>query len=221
MSTARTRMPRSRSFAEHHARDGGERAAVGLDEVLDALVERRVGTLLYQADLHPPGVLCPRCGWMGAAGESCPFDSAGWSPREHPRGRRPIGREPVRRDPPVAGSARPGSLRGHRRDAAVLRRRATRADGRILRTAWMQAGMCTGRDRRHRGPIPKPSTSHSRSLCSARVSDPVGLSLEPGDGRARGRSTARQDPPEKAHPGSSTNRRSRRRRRAGSRGAPS
>jgi len=60
---------------EHHAREGGKRAAVGLEQVLLALVERRVGTLLYRADLHPPGVLCTRCGWMGIAGESCPVDS--------------------------------------------------------------------------------------------------------------------------------------------------
>ncbi len=66
---------------EHHARDGGERAAVGLDEVLLALVERRVGTLLYQAELCPSGVLCPRCGWMGVAGESCPGDGAPLEPR--------------------------------------------------------------------------------------------------------------------------------------------
>ncbi len=66
---------------EHHGRDGGERAAAGLEEVLRALVERRVGTLLYQADLRPSGVLCPRCGWMGAAGESCPLDGAPLEPR--------------------------------------------------------------------------------------------------------------------------------------------
>ncbi|HMD56950.1 MAG TPA: Vms1/Ankzf1 family peptidyl-tRNA hydrolase [Solirubrobacteraceae bacterium] len=61
---------------EHHARDGGKRAAVGLEQVLDALVERRVGTLLYLANLHPSGVLCPRCGWMGVTGDSCPVDGS-------------------------------------------------------------------------------------------------------------------------------------------------
>jgi peptide subunit release factor 1 (eRF1) len=59
---------------EHLARDGGALAAAGLDEVLAALVERRVATLLYQADLQAPGVLCPSCGWMGSGGESCPVD---------------------------------------------------------------------------------------------------------------------------------------------------
>ena len=66
---------------EHQGRDGGERAAAGLEEVLAALVERRVGTLLYQADLQTSGVRCPRCGWMGAAGESCPLDGAALEPR--------------------------------------------------------------------------------------------------------------------------------------------
>jgi len=58
---------------EHLGR-GEERAAAGLEDVLLALLERRVGTLLYQADLQVPGVLCTRCGWMGADGESCPLD---------------------------------------------------------------------------------------------------------------------------------------------------
>jgi peptide chain release factor subunit 1 len=70
-------------FREHHARDGGERAAAGLEEVLNALVERRVGTLLYQAALQRSGVLCPRCNWMGAAGESCPLDGAPLEPRKN------------------------------------------------------------------------------------------------------------------------------------------
>jgi peptide chain release factor subunit 1 len=60
---------------EHHGQDDG-RAAVGLEQVLGALVERRVATLLYQADLQTTGVLCPRCGWMGVAGESCPLDGS-------------------------------------------------------------------------------------------------------------------------------------------------
>jgi len=59
---------------EHLARDGDARAAAGLDEVLAALVERRVGKLFFQADLQAPGVLCPSCGWMGSTGESCPVD---------------------------------------------------------------------------------------------------------------------------------------------------
>ncbi len=66
---------------EHRERDGGERAAAGLEEVLNALLERRVLTLLYRAELERPGVLCPRCGWMGASGEACPLDGGPLEPR--------------------------------------------------------------------------------------------------------------------------------------------
>jgi peptide subunit release factor 1 (eRF1) len=59
---------------EHHARDGDGRAAVGLEAVLLALVERRVRTLLYDAGLQPAGVHCPRCGWMGVEADRCPVD---------------------------------------------------------------------------------------------------------------------------------------------------
>ncbi|HTU80145.1 MAG TPA: Vms1/Ankzf1 family peptidyl-tRNA hydrolase [Solirubrobacteraceae bacterium] len=59
---------------EHRARDEGQLAAIGLEDVLEALVERRVAALLYRADLSLPGVLCPRCGWMGTGGEACPLD---------------------------------------------------------------------------------------------------------------------------------------------------
>jgi peptide chain release factor subunit 1 len=59
---------------EHLAREGAARAAAGLDAVLEALVERRVATLFFDAGLQAPGVLCPSCGWMGSTGESCPVD---------------------------------------------------------------------------------------------------------------------------------------------------
>jgi peptide subunit release factor 1 (eRF1) len=60
------------TLREHLARH--DRAAAGLPAVLEALVERRVATLLYDDDLHSPGVICPRCGWMGLEGELCPVD---------------------------------------------------------------------------------------------------------------------------------------------------
>jgi peptide subunit release factor 1 (eRF1) len=60
----------------HCAHQGDQRAAVGLEQVLLALEERRVGTLFYEANLDAAGVLCPRCGWIGAGGESCPLDGA-------------------------------------------------------------------------------------------------------------------------------------------------
>ncbi len=66
---------------EHLARDGGKLAAIGLEQVLSALVERRVNTLLYEEDLQSPGVLCPQCGWLGLAGESCPVDGTTLQPR--------------------------------------------------------------------------------------------------------------------------------------------
>jgi peptide subunit release factor 1 (eRF1) len=59
---------------EHLGREGDARAAAGLDAVLEALVERRVAKLFFDAGLQAPGVLCPSCGWMGIAGESCPVD---------------------------------------------------------------------------------------------------------------------------------------------------
>jgi len=68
-------------LAEQRARDGGERAAAGLEAVLDALAQRRVATLLYQVDLQRAGVRCPRCGWMGASGQACPLDGGQLEPR--------------------------------------------------------------------------------------------------------------------------------------------
>ncbi|MFI5037564.1 MAG: Vms1/Ankzf1 family peptidyl-tRNA hydrolase [Solirubrobacterales bacterium] len=59
---------------EHQGRDGDARAAAGLQDVLHALVERRVHALLYESDLSAAGVLCPRCGWMDVDGERCPVD---------------------------------------------------------------------------------------------------------------------------------------------------
>jgi peptide chain release factor subunit 1 len=59
---------------EHHARNGDRRAAIGLEAVLEALLERRVRALLYEKGLRAEGVLCPRCGWMGIERERCPLD---------------------------------------------------------------------------------------------------------------------------------------------------
>lgn len=67
---------------EHLGREGDALAAAGLDAVLAALVERRVGALFYEAGLHDPGVRCPRCGWMGAGGDRCPVDGGPLERRE-------------------------------------------------------------------------------------------------------------------------------------------
>jgi peptide chain release factor subunit 1 len=50
------------------------RAATGLDDVLRALNERRVETLVLDEQFSAPGVSCPECGWLGAAGRTCPVD---------------------------------------------------------------------------------------------------------------------------------------------------
>jgi peptide chain release factor subunit 1 len=53
----------------------GGRAALGLDEVLPALNERRVECLLLDERFAAPGTGCPECGWLGPDGErTCPVD---------------------------------------------------------------------------------------------------------------------------------------------------
>jgi len=50
------------------------RGAAGLDDVLEALNERRVETLLYSEGFAAPGVACRRDGWLGSSGKRCPLD---------------------------------------------------------------------------------------------------------------------------------------------------
>jgi peptide chain release factor subunit 1 len=51
------------------------RAAIGLDDVLRTLNERRVETLVADERYSAEGTCCPSCGWLGPAGErSCPVD---------------------------------------------------------------------------------------------------------------------------------------------------
>jgi peptide chain release factor subunit 1 len=53
----------------------GGRAALNLDEVLQALNERRVECLLLDERFAAPGTSCPECGWLGPGGErTCPVD---------------------------------------------------------------------------------------------------------------------------------------------------
>jgi len=59
------------------------RTAVGLQAVLRALVERRVESLLYDVGFDAPGVVCPRCGWMGIEGERCPVGGEQLHEREN------------------------------------------------------------------------------------------------------------------------------------------
>nr|WP_246345354.1 hypothetical protein [Conexibacter arvalis] len=50
----------------------GERAAGGLPAVLEALSERRVELLLYEAGFSSPGYVCPQSGWLGVGPDACP-----------------------------------------------------------------------------------------------------------------------------------------------------
>jgi peptide chain release factor subunit 1 len=51
------------------------RAAIGLEDALRALNERRVETLVADERYSAEGSCCPSCGWLGPAGErSCPID---------------------------------------------------------------------------------------------------------------------------------------------------
>jgi len=53
----------------------GDGAAVGLDDVLSALVERRVDTLLVSDGFEAPGWHCSSCGFLTTRGPSCPVCS--------------------------------------------------------------------------------------------------------------------------------------------------
>jgi peptide chain release factor subunit 1 len=63
---------------EHEALDRlGERGASGIEEVLWALNERRVETLVLDEQFSGvAGVQCMECGWLGLAGETCPADGS-------------------------------------------------------------------------------------------------------------------------------------------------
>lgn len=53
----------------------GANGVRGIADVLPALYERRVGTLLIEPGLEYPGVVCPRCRWaMAEERGSCPVD---------------------------------------------------------------------------------------------------------------------------------------------------
>jgi peptide chain release factor subunit 1 len=59
----------------HEGVSRGGRGAAGLEDVLEALNERRVETLLVAQGLTAPGCTCPQCGWVGPLdGGACPAD---------------------------------------------------------------------------------------------------------------------------------------------------
>jgi peptide chain release factor subunit 1 len=61
---------------------GPGRAASGLPQVLSAVHEQRVETLLVEAGFAESGVRCPTCGWLGADGAAaaCPADGSATEP---------------------------------------------------------------------------------------------------------------------------------------------
>jgi peptide chain release factor subunit 1 len=62
---------------------GGPRpAAARIADVLVALNERRVETLVIAAGTTAGGRECPQCGWLGVAGETCPADGTPTIARE-------------------------------------------------------------------------------------------------------------------------------------------
>jgi peptide subunit release factor 1 (eRF1) len=53
----------------------GGRAVAGLSDVLTAVHERRIDTLVIQEGFTAKGTRCPQCGWMGvSASGQCPAD---------------------------------------------------------------------------------------------------------------------------------------------------
>lgn len=57
-------------------------SAVGLDEVLEALNERRVGTLIVAHAYAAPGFQCPSCDRLATSSNPCPLDGAAPEHRE-------------------------------------------------------------------------------------------------------------------------------------------
>ena len=62
---------------------GGPRpAAARIADVLEALNQRRVETLVIAAGTTAPGRECAQCGWLGVGGETCPADGTATVSRE-------------------------------------------------------------------------------------------------------------------------------------------
>jgi hypothetical protein len=59
-----------------HDATGRGGGAVGLEETLKALNEKRVGSLYYCDHVQPAGVICPSCNWLGTRGPHCPIDGS-------------------------------------------------------------------------------------------------------------------------------------------------
>jgi peptide chain release factor subunit 1 len=106
------------------ARGDGEqaRAVAGIAEVLEALLERRVETLLLTADFHAAGTRCPQCGRLYRFDvSSCPIDGTATAPVDDLR--EPMIAAAVRQDATVLVFDDPGPTLAapERRVGALLR----------------------------------------------------------------------------------------------------
>ena len=99
----------------------GERAAAGLDDVLLALMERRVEALLLDDGFSAGGAECPRCGWLGAdpAEAKCPSDGSDLERRDDIS--EPMSERAVLQDAAVVALRERPELDAHGGVAAVLR----------------------------------------------------------------------------------------------------
>jgi hypothetical protein len=71
----------SDQLAAARGQDGPSRAVAGIPDVLEALAEQRVDTLLLASDFHAAGAQCPRCGMLLPSDVSeCPVDGTATSP---------------------------------------------------------------------------------------------------------------------------------------------
>jgi peptide subunit release factor 1 (eRF1) len=98
----------------------GSNGVRGIVDVLPALYERRVGTLLLEPGLERPGIVCPRCRWALAEERgTCPVD--GETMVEHPNLAEWAVELAVEQDAEVLAVRRHDDLSDHDGIAAALR----------------------------------------------------------------------------------------------------
>jgi peptide chain release factor subunit 1 len=109
-------------FAAGDRRASGLRAVAGITDVLEALTEQRVETLLLAGDFHAAGTQCPQCGLLyDSEVSTCPVDGTATSPVADLR--EPLIAAAVRQDASVIVADEPGATLGapDHRVGAVLR----------------------------------------------------------------------------------------------------